>query len=93
MQAGPFSGSAALGPAELELTVDPARVGSNQVHLYLFNARSGAQFAQIKELDVTATLPEKSIGPLPLEPQPRRPRPLHGAGSAASASSGTGGST
>lgn len=68
-QSGPFSGSAALGPAELELTVDPARVGSNQIHLYLFDARSGAQFTRLKELKVSATEPEKSIGPLPLEPQ------------------------
>jgi copper transport protein len=69
VQLGPFSGSAALGPAELEITVDPARVGSNQVHLHLFDARSGAPFSPIKELEVTADLPEKSIGPLPLEPQ------------------------
>lgn len=69
VQSGPFSGSAALGPAELEITVDPARVGSNQVHLYLFDARSGAQLSPIKELNVTATMPESSIGPLPLEPQ------------------------
>jgi copper transport protein len=68
-QSGPFSGSASLGPAELEVTVDPARVGSNQVHLYLFDAKSGAQFSRIKELEVTATEPENSIGPLPLEPQ------------------------
>ena len=45
VQSGPFSGSASLGPAELEMTVDPARVGSNQVHLYLFDASSGAQFS------------------------------------------------
>jgi len=68
-QSGSFSGSAALGPAELEITVDPARVGSNQVHLYLFDARSAAQFSPIEELDVTASLPDKSIGPLSLEPQ------------------------
>jgi copper transport protein len=69
VQPGPFSSSAALGPAELEVTVDPARVGSNQVHLYLFDAKSGAQLTRIKELDVSATLPDKSIGPLRLEPQ------------------------
>jgi copper transport protein len=75
VQSGPFSGSAALGPAELEATVDPARVGSNQVHLYLFDARSGAQFSPIEQLEATATLPEKSIGPLPLEA--RRAGPGH----------------
>jgi copper transport protein len=69
LQSGPFSGSASLGPAELEITVDPARVGSNQVHLYLFDATSGAQFSRLKELEVTATEPENSIGPLPLKPQ------------------------
>lgn len=69
VQPGPFSASASLGPAELELTVDPARVGSNQIHLYLFDTSSGSQFTQVKELTVTATLPEKAIGPLPLEPQ------------------------
>ncbi len=69
VQSGPFSGDVELGPAALEVTVDPARVGSNQIHLYLFDARSGAQFAPIEELKAMATLPEKSIGPLPLEPQ------------------------
>ncbi len=68
-QSGPFSDSAALGPAELELTVDPARVGSNQIHLYLFDTKSGTQFTRLKELKVSTTLPEESIGPLPLEPQ------------------------
>jgi copper transport protein len=68
-QSGPFSGSASLGPAELEVTVDPARVGSNQVHLYLFDPKSGAQFSPVKELEVAATEAENSIGPLLLEPQ------------------------
>jgi copper transport protein len=75
VQSGPFSGSASLGPAELEVTVDPARVGSNQVHLYLFDARSGAQFDRIKELEVTATEPDNAIGPLPL--YTRRAGPGH----------------
>jgi len=67
-QSGPVSASARLGPAELELTVDPARVGPNQVHLYLFDARSGAQLTGIKELKLAATEAEKSIGPLALAP-------------------------
>jgi copper transport protein len=69
VQSGPFSGSASLGPAALEVTVDPARVGPNQVHLYLFDAKNGAQFSRAKELTVTATMADKSIGPLPLDPQ------------------------
>ncbi len=63
---GPFATSTTIGPAELELTVDPARVGPNTIHLYLINARDGSQFAATKELTVTAELPGKHIGPLPL---------------------------
>ena len=68
-QSGPFSAESTVGPIQLELTVDPARVGANQIHIYLFDARSGAPFAKAKELKVTATLADKGIGPLPLEPQ------------------------
>ncbi len=68
-QAGPFSSESTVGPIQLEMTVDPAEVGANQVHIYLFDAKSGAPFAKAKELKVTATLPDKGIGPLPLEPQ------------------------
>jgi copper transport protein len=61
---GPFSTTTTIGPAELELTVDPARVGPNQIHLYLIDTQTGAQFTATKELDVTASLPAKRIGPL-----------------------------
>jgi copper transport protein len=63
---GPFSTNTTIGPAELEMTVEPARVGLNTVHLYLINARDGAQFTATKELSATAALPSKGIGPLPL---------------------------
>ncbi len=49
------------------MTVEPARVGLNTVHLYLIDAKSGAQFTATKELTVTAKLPAKGIGPLPLQ--------------------------
>jgi copper transport protein len=65
---GPFSASASLGPAELEMTVEPARVGLNTIHLYLIDAKTGAQFTATKELMVTARLPAKGIGPLMLMP-------------------------
>jgi copper transport protein len=63
---GPFSASTALGPAQLEMTVEPARVGLNTVHLYLIDARTGTQFTQTKQLTVTARLAAKGIGPLAL---------------------------
>lgn len=63
---GPFSTNTTLGPAELEMTVEPARVGLNTIHLYLIDAATGAQFTATKELTATAELPAKHIGPLPL---------------------------
>jgi len=65
--AGPFSTNTTIGSAVLEMTVEPARVGLNTIHLYLINAKSGTQFTATKELTVTARLPAKGIGPLPLK--------------------------
>jgi copper transport protein len=62
----PFSASENLGPARMELTVDPARAGDNEVHVYLLNRRTGGQFDRVKELDMEAALPENGIGPLHL---------------------------
>ena len=61
---GPFSTTRDLGPARLELTVDPARVGNNEVHLYLFNRRTGAQYDRARRVAVELRLPDKRIGPL-----------------------------
>ncbi len=63
---GPFSTNTTLGPAELEMTVEPAEVGLNTVHVYLINADTGTQFTATKEFIATASLPAKGIGPLPL---------------------------
>ncbi len=68
-QSGPFSTTTTAGPTQLELTVDPARVGSNQIHLYFFDSVTGAQYTKGKELTVDASLPDKSIGPLSLAAQ------------------------
>jgi copper transport protein len=65
---GPFATNTTLGPIELEMTVEPARVGLNTVHMYLIDAKDGAQYTGTKELVVTARLPAKGIGPLPLHP-------------------------
>ena len=64
---GPFAANTTIGPAELEMTVEPATVGLNTIHLYLINAKDGSQFTATKELVATADLPAKGIGPLPLQ--------------------------
>ena len=67
-QSGPFAAETQFGPIQLEMTVEPAKVGGNQIHVYLFDAKSGAPFAKIKQFEATASLPDKGIS-LPLEPQ------------------------
>ncbi|HVL94647.1 MAG TPA: CopD family protein [Solirubrobacteraceae bacterium] len=65
--AGPFATSAPLGPARLEITVDPAQVGPNAVHLYLFDRRTGAQWDEALEVRARAALPEADVEALPIE--------------------------
>ncbi len=65
---GPFAVNTKIGPALLEMTVEPATVGPNTIHLYLIDQRTGAQYTATKELTATAKLPAKHIGPLRLHP-------------------------
>ena len=59
---GPYATIAQLGPLEVNLVVDPARAGDNDLHLFLLD-RSG-QPAEVDDLRVLASLPSKQIGPL-----------------------------
>jgi copper transport protein len=61
---GPYSTSANIGPARMEMTVDPARVGPNEMHVYLFDRRDGSQYDATKELTVMAEQHDKRIGPI-----------------------------
>jgi copper transport protein len=70
---GPFSTTTTIGAAELEMTLEPAKVGLNTIHIYLINAKNGTQFTATKELMVTARLPAKGIGPLMLKAIPAGP--------------------
>jgi copper transport protein len=70
---GPFMTDTSLGPAELELMVEPAEVGLNQIHLRLTDAKDGSQFTKTKELSVEAALADKQIGPLKLKVEKEGP--------------------
>lgn len=65
---GPFAIDTRIGAALLEMTVEPASVGPNTIHIYLIDAKTGAQFTATKELTATARLPARHIGPLRLHP-------------------------
>ncbi len=64
---GPYSADADIGPARMEMTVDPARVGPNEIHVYLFDRKDGSQYDETEELTVTAELPEKQIDRIELD--------------------------
>jgi copper transport protein len=68
---GPVSRSAQIGPYELNLVVDPAEKGPNNIHLYLL--KKNGQPAKVAEATVSATLPDPGIGPLEFEPHPAGP--------------------
>ncbi|HTU14184.1 MAG TPA: copper resistance protein CopC [Solirubrobacterales bacterium] len=73
-QSGPVSGSVAAGPDRLEYTVDPAWVGSNEIHVYLFDDRTGAPM-EVKSLELSFSLPDSDIAPI--EADVRKAGPGH----------------
>ena len=72
---GPVSREGKVGPYDYTLTVDPARVGSNAVHVYLLD--STGQLADVDEMTLAGTLPAVNVGPLEfgLSPAGRATRP------------------
>jgi copper transport protein len=62
---GPAAATAALGDLELNLVVDPAAAGRNQIHLYLTD--ESGQPTDVDEATVSATLASRQIGPLRLK--------------------------
>ena len=56
------------GTAPIEATIDPARIGQNEVHFYLFDRKTGAPFEGTDELRVAASMPARKIEPIELSP-------------------------
>jgi copper transport protein len=76
---GPYATTAQLDDLELNLVVDPATAGLNQIHLDLTN--SSGQPADVDEATVSATLAGCQIGPIRMEAHPAGPGQfiIHGA--------------
>ncbi|PTL58822.1 copper resistance CopC/CopD family protein [Paraconexibacter algicola] len=53
-----------VGPLDLNTTVEPATVGSNTMHIYLFDAKTGEPFDDTKSITAQATLKSANVGPL-----------------------------
>jgi copper transport protein len=64
---GPYSEYAALGEYQLNVTIDPNRVGRNEFHFYLLGP-DGRLTDDVREIDVGLSLPSAGIGPFDLEP-------------------------
>ena len=55
------------------MTVDPSAVGVNQIHIYLLDAKTGAQFTGSKSVSVAEKQADQGVGPLTQTPQPAGP--------------------
>lgn len=69
----------------VQLSLEPARPGTNVLHVYLFDAQG--RLAQPQSLAVTLTEPQQQIGPLQVDLEPAGPG--HSTGDAAIPTAGT----
>jgi copper transport protein len=58
---GPFATTEMIGPAQIQLTVDPAQVGTNLMHIYLLEPTTGAQWDEAKEVRVKLVNSDEQI--------------------------------
>ncbi|MEA2347215.1 MAG: copper transport protein [Thermoleophilaceae bacterium] len=61
---GPVAVTTSMGDTTVDLTVDPAAVGPNEMHIYLTDPQTGTPADAFKEFQVSVSLPDKGIGPL-----------------------------
>lgn len=64
---GIVSVEAPLGRGTMEVTVDPAQVGRNDVHIYLLDADGGRE-TRYKTASIELALPAQDIGPIQRDP-------------------------
>jgi copper transport protein len=58
-----FTASAKFGDGSINVVVDPARVGDNQLHLYVLDSE-GRQVDSTRSMVVELTLPSAGLGPI-----------------------------
>ena len=64
---GPASVSAELGEGTVSVTVDPARPGRNDVHIYIYDAQGRAS-ADYDSAEISLELPDQDLGPFNRDP-------------------------
>jgi copper transport protein len=60
-----------IGPLGYTLSVEPARAGRNDIHVYVLEP--SGQPAEVDEIALTATLSDLTVGPLEIESRPAGP--------------------
>jgi copper transport protein len=65
---GIFSDTVPFGDGSVNVVVDPNRAGSNELHLYVFDAAGRVSDQPFDDLTVRLSLPSADIGPIEREP-------------------------
>lgn len=69
---GPLSERRPLGEEHfVDITIDPNRVGLNEIHIYVFS--NDGRAADAEEISVGLSLPAEDIGPIERDPTPTGP--------------------
>lgn len=71
---GPASGAFESGGERVEYTVDPARIGPNEAHVYIFDDRTGAP---VEVRGLTLSFDPPGSGDTPIEADVRKAGPGH----------------
>ena len=66
-QSGPVDRQLDLGEIRVEMIIEPATVGPNDYHLYLFDRETGEQVDRVKQITLRLTQPERGVGPISLD--------------------------
>ncbi len=66
-QGAPVDRQLDLGDIRLEMIIEPASVGPNDYHLYLFDRETGEQIDRVKQITLRLTQPDRGIGPITLD--------------------------
>jgi len=62
--AKPFNATITQGQRLASITIDPATVGTNTLHIYI--STPGGSLDKADEITVRMTLPERDLGPIPV---------------------------
>jgi len=66
-RSGPVDRRLDLGEIRVEMIIEPATVGPNDYHLYLFDRETGEQIDRVRQITLRLTQPERGVGQISLD--------------------------